>query len=157
MEQLIADYADGYVQLKKLAEGLSEEGLNYKPANGGWSIKEILLHICDSELVFVHRFKMVISEEAPPLTAFDQDDWSNRLHYASLDLNLHLELFGLLRESMLPILSRLQPEDWLRTGIHNTDGPVSLKELIGKAVRHLTQHAGQVQRVKAEYEASSRT
>lgn len=154
MKQWIADYADGYLLLNEVLKGIDEEELNFKPDEKSWSIKEVILHICDTEIVAVHRIKQVISEDEPLLTAFNQDLWANRLQYTTLNPKLNLELFGLLRESMLPIFEELSEEDWKRTGTHNEVGVLSLSDLVRKFVQHVQDHLHQIDRIKQIYRNS---
>jgi hypothetical protein len=151
MKELLAQYADGYLLLKEAVKGLSEEELNFKPAPEAWSIKEIVVHVADTEIVAIHRMKRVISEENPLLTAFDQNAWAKRQQYMNLDANLYVELLGLLRQSFLPVLNSLTAEDWQHTGIHIEAGKVALHDLLKKFVGHLDTHLRQIDRLKQAY------
>ena len=62
-------------------QGLQPEDLLAFPVPGTWSIQQIVLHLADSELVFLDRMKRVIAEEKPALLAFDENKWSAHLHY----------------------------------------------------------------------------
>jgi uncharacterized damage-inducible protein DinB len=154
MESLIEKYAQGYDMLKKAVDGLSEEELHYKPAPDKWSIHEIVVHVCDADLVGVHRMKAVISEDNPTLIPFDQDLWATRMRYSQQSLKLSLELFRLLRESLVPVLRSLQEQDWHRKGTHTEAGPLTLHDLLQKFVNHLQQHLAQIERVRQAYAAA---
>lgn len=143
-------FQSGYAQIRDEVDGLTEEQMNYKPANGGWSIHEIIIHVVDAELVHIHRMKSVIAEETPLLTAFDQDKWSERLNYAGLDYNLYLLLFRTLRESFIPILKNLSAQDYQRMGRHNTAGEMTLEEILEHTIDHVADHIHQIRRVKKE-------
>lgn len=155
-EQLIREYAKGCERLQQAISGLSAEELAYKPSPDKWSIHEIVVHLADAETVGAQRMKKVLAEERPLLTGYDQDAWATRLDYAALDTAKYLQLFGLLRESMIPVLSRAQEADWEREGIHEEAGPLTLLQLLGRYVDHVGQHLGQIERVRAAYEAQSR-
>jgi hypothetical protein len=116
MKELIHEYAQGYELLRASIDGLSEEQMRFRPAPGKWSIHEIIVHVTDSEIVGLHRFKKVLAEDRPLLTAFDQDKWAAQLRYHELDAGQYLLLFKFLRESFLPVLSRLTEDDWQRGG-----------------------------------------
>lgn len=153
MDNWIQAYADGYAKIVRAIEGLSEEQLTFKPAPDKWSVKEIVIHLADTEVVLVHRLKSVIAEDRPALTAFDQDDWANRLRYVDQDHREHLALFKLLRESMVPVLKRLGADDWQRVGVHSHQGEVTLRDLLISYTKHVDKHIGQIERVKAAYAA----
>ncbi|MFJ8259170.1 DinB family protein [Peribacillus asahii] len=73
MEQLIEQYKQGYFKIVKELEGLTKEQLLFKPSEKSWSIREVIIHISDAELVYIHRMKAILSEDTPILTAFEQD------------------------------------------------------------------------------------
>lgn len=148
MQSLITNYANGYQLLLDAIHGLSDEELSFKPTPESWSIKEILVHIADAELVGIHRMKKVLSEENPLLTGYDQDLWTNRLDYAQLDYQQYLALFKLMRESFIPVLNRLTEKDMLRTGIHTEVGKLTLRDLLRNYVNHINDHLKQIQRVR---------
>lgn len=151
MEQRIVQYAQGWEKIMAALKGLSEEQLAYRPDSRSWSIREIAVHLADTEIVALDRMKRIIAESEPQLRAFDQDAWSSRLHYEDADLHVHLSLFKLLRESFVPTLRRLSPEDWQRAGIHNEAGRVTLQDMLNMFVDHVDRHLGQIERVKAAY------
>ena len=148
MEQLIEQYKQGYSKICKEIEGLTEEQLLFKPSERSWSIKEIIIHVADSELVLIHRMKAVFSEDNPILTAFDQDLWTTRLNSQHIDHQLYLQLFKSLRESFLPILYHLTEQDYVRIGTHNQEGQLTFEEIFEHAIEHIDTHIEQIRRVK---------
>ena len=52
---------------------IEESKLNYRYAEGKWTPKEILLHLIDTERVFVYRSLRFARKDATPLQGFDQD------------------------------------------------------------------------------------
>lgn len=148
MERLIEEYKQGYSKFVKELEGLTEEQLLFKPSEKSWSIREIIIHVADAELVHIHRMKAVLSEDNPVLTAFDQDLWTDRLHSQQVDHQLYLQLFKTMRESFLPILQHLTKEDTMRIGTHNQAGQMTFKEILEHSIEHVDTHIGQIRRVK---------
>jgi hypothetical protein len=153
MEELVQSYADGYNRFELAVEGISEDLLNYKPSPDKWSIKEVIIHVCDAEMVAIHRMKKVISEENPLLLKFDPDAWASRLGYADLDHGAYLLLFKALRQSMAAVLQNLQPSDWERTGIHNVAGKQTLHDIVAMFDKHVDRHIAQINRNKAAFAA----
>lgn len=148
MEQLIEQYKQGYSKIVKELKGLTEEQLLFKPSEKSWSIREIIIHVVDAELVHIHRMKAVLSEDNPILTAFDQDLWTTRLKSQHIDHQLYLQLFKSMRESFLPILRQLTEHDYLRIGTHNQAGQLTFKEIFEHSIEHIDTHIGQIRRLK---------
>ena len=148
MEQLVEQYKQGYAKILKELEGLTEEQLLFKPSEKSWSIREIIIHVSDAELVHIHRMKAVLSEDNPILTAFDQDLWTTRLNSQHVDHQLYLQLFKSMRESFLPILHHLTEQDYLRIGTHNQAGQLTFKEILEHSIEHVDTHIRQIRRIK---------
>ncbi|MCL6572717.1 MAG: DinB family protein [Bacillus sp. (in: Bacteria)] len=148
MEQLIEQYKQGYSKILKELEGLTEEQLLFKPSEKSWSIREIIIHVSDAELVHIHRMKAVLSEHNPVLTAFNQDLWTTRLNTQYIDHQLYLQLFKSMREGFLSILHHLTEQDYLRIGTHNQAGQLTFKEIFEHSIEHIDTHIGQIRRLK---------
>ncbi|CAG7648194.1 DinB family protein [Paenibacillus allorhizosphaerae] len=151
MEALVQSYAEGYDRLVSAMEGLCEEQLVFKPTADKWSIKEVVIHLCDAELIAIERMKRVISEDNPSLLKFYPDAWASRLDYQALDMYTYLFLFRAMRASMTPILENLSDDAWQRTGVHNTAGEQTLQDIVQMFVQHVDRHIKQIERNKHAY------
>ena len=67
--------------IRSAVAGLSEAELSQPEAPGKWSIRQVVRHLADSDLVWGYRVRMVLAQDRPSLTGYDQDVWSERLHY----------------------------------------------------------------------------
>ncbi len=148
MKHLIDEYKESYNQMVTEIEGLTEEQFLYKPSENSWSIREIIIHVTDAELVHVHRMKSVLSENNPILTAFDQDAWTSKLQTQSLDHRLYLSLLKAIIDSFIPILNKLGEDDFLRVGTHNVEGEFTFKELLEHSIEHIQNHVEQIRKIK---------
>src|SRR5215469_6360744 len=77
--------------------GVFGEEEDFTTAPGKWSIRQIVAHLADTELVFAHRFRQVIAEQNPTIIAFDQDAWARNLDYTRRRPKTSLESFRRLR------------------------------------------------------------
>jgi hypothetical protein len=118
---------------------------------GKWSIRQIVAHLADAELVCAHRFRQVIAEDGPTLMAFDQDAWAARLDYARRKPKQSMETFRRLRAENHDLLKGLPPEAFERTGNHTVNGPVTLRQLLEAHAGHAESHARQLQEIREEY------
>src|SRR5438067_13494299 len=83
--------------LATVLTGAAGEEVDYSPAPGKWSIRQIMAHLADSELVVAHRMRQVIAEDNPTLVWFDQDLWTKNLDYARRKPAQSLDTFRRLR------------------------------------------------------------
>jgi uncharacterized damage-inducible protein DinB len=56
-------------------KSISKEKLDYRYAEGKWTIKEIVQHLMDAERVFAYRALRIAREDKTPLPGFEQDDY----------------------------------------------------------------------------------
>ena len=72
---LLERFRRGPELLAVVLTGVGVEEIDYAPASGSWTIRQVVAHVADSELVGAHRLRLVLAEDNPTLTAFDQDAW----------------------------------------------------------------------------------
>jgi hypothetical protein len=118
-------------------------------APGKWSIRDVVQHLADSELVGGFRLRMVLAHDRPRLTGYDQDLWADRLEYGSVDIGEALEQFTVLRRANARLWARLTPVDLKRIGIHGERGEESLDRMRRLYAGHDILHLRQLERIHA--------
>jgi DinB family protein len=116
---------------------------------GKWSAQQLLQHLADSELVWGYRIRMTLAEDKPPLHRYDQDAWSDRLHYQDADIWEALDLLTFLRRVNLRVLSRATDADLTRVGLHSERGEESLDHGIRLYAGHDLVHLRQLERIRS--------
>lgn len=111
-----------------------------KYRRGGWTGKEVLLHIKDAETVAYDRLRRVISEENPILWYFEEGNWQKNLKYMAQDIDLAKKLFMLTRESIIEIVKMHMKESGSKKGVHSRRGVMTMKELIEFLIWHTDHH-----------------
>jgi uncharacterized damage-inducible protein DinB len=139
-EQLIKQYVAGPQVLRQAIGGLTNEQLDAAPVPGKWSTRQVICHIADFEPVYADRMKRVIAEEEPTLFGGDPDLFAARLAYNHREVEEELELISAVRNHVARILQTLGPHDFLRTGRHSEDGPMSLELLLQRITGHIPHH-----------------
>jgi uncharacterized damage-inducible protein DinB len=135
--------------LLRLIAGISDETLRHRPAPRKWSVLEILAHLAEDELTTSWRYRQMIELPGVTLMGFNQDLWAQLSDYASWSPQDALEMFRLLRESNLRLLSRLTPEQWNSPGHHSERGPISVRDLVSHMAAHDHNHILQIERILA--------
>ena len=134
--------------------GVFGEETDFTAAPGKWSIRQIVAHLADSEMVGAQRFRKVIAEERPALEAFDQDAWASNLDYARKQPKNSLESFRRVRAENYELLKSVPEAAFEREGVHSERGPVSLRQLLEIYADHAESHARQMQAIRDEYKMS---
>lgn len=117
-------------------------------APGKWSIAQVLRHLADSDVVWGWRMRLILAQDRPPITGYDQDLWADRLHYADADAAESLDTFRVLRRDNLKLIERATPEDLKRIGVHSERGEESAGYLMRLFAGHDLLHLRQIDRIK---------
>ena len=137
--------------LAMVLTGVYGDETDYSVAPGKWSIRLLIAHLADSEMVGAQRFRQVIAEDNPSLGAFDQDAWVQNLDYARRLPKQSLETFRRVRAENYELLKPLPENAFERTGVHSERGRLSLRELLEGYAGHAESHARQLQTIRDEY------
>lgn len=143
-------------RLKKLLKGLSEKQLARRPAPGKWSIKEVLAHLADGEVMLGSRFRLVAAMDRPPLVGYDQDAFVERLALERAKGEDLLEDFAAVRGANVRLLKRLPDEAFARVGLHSERGEESLHGMLIMYAGHDLVHEAQVEGLRAWLRAESK-
>ena len=135
--------------LARAIDGLSPQQLRRPEQPGKWSIVQILQHLADAELVSSWRIRLILAQDRPPLTGYDQDLWADRLQYSQSDPSHAMELFAALRRANLTLFRQASPSDLNRVGVHVERGEESVEHLRRLIAGHDLLHLQQTQRVRA--------
>jgi DinB superfamily len=140
---LIGQYRDGYNAVAETLLKITDEELDARPAPDKWSVREIVHHLGDSEMIAGVRLRMLLGQDRPTIQGYDQDEFARRLKY-DRPYATSLELFRYARESTAELLERLMPADWLREGTHTELGPYNVEKWLEIYAAHAHKHATQI-------------
>lgn len=124
---------------------------DWPPAEGKWTLRQILCHLADSEMVGSDRFRRVIAEDNPTILYYDEQAWATKLDYHRRKFSHALESFRRTRGENYELLKPLPEEIYGRTGVHSRTGPMTLKDLLLMYAEHAEGHARQIQQVREAY------
>jgi uncharacterized damage-inducible protein DinB len=137
---LIDRYASGGAILAYAVANLTPEQQRAHPGPGDWSVAQLVAHLLDTDLVFADRIKRVIAEDDPPLQAFDENRWVDRLGAEEMPVGEAVELLASNRRWLTRILRRCNDADFARAGVHSELGRITLADLLAKVTNHVDHH-----------------
>jgi hypothetical protein len=140
--------------LRRAVAGLTPEQNGTPERPGKWSVRHVVQHLADSELVGGFRFRMVLAHDAPELPGYDQDLWSQRLKYQDNDIADALQDFAYLRRMNLRLLRRATPDDLQRVMRHSERGDEPLGQMIRLYAGHDLVHLRQIERIRRAVETA---
>lgn len=134
--------------------GAAGAELDFVPGLGKWSIRQIVAHLADSEIVAADRLRRTIAEDNPTLVAYDQEAWARNLSYGRRRTSESLETFRHLRAENYDLLKDLPEAAFERTATHTERGTLTLRRLLEINAEHAESHARQLRTVREQYKAS---
>ena len=142
----LAVMAGTAAELRALVSGLSKEQLERPIAEGKWSVRQIVCHLADCEIVFCVRLRHALADDHHVIQPFDQDVWASR--YAGYSAAEALDLFAAARAWNLRLLKGVAAEEMQRPVTHPERGTMVFADLVqtiaGHDENHLIQLRGAV-------------
>lgn len=148
-EALLKQYIAGPALLEEKIKGLTEKELLYKPSEKAWSIKEVVIHIADSEVNAFLRYRAILAEPGKDAFVVDEAKWAEELKYQSQSMEDYLHLFRILRKITYQqlIMAGNSDEVWKERYInHSTFGKINLERWLEIYTDHITTHLKQIDR-----------
>jgi DinB superfamily len=141
---LVEQYAAGPSVLRAAVADLTEAELDHRPADGGWTPREVVHHVADSEMTSAIRLRRLIAEDDPLIAGYDGDEFARRLHYADRPIEPALAAVEAARSTTTQILRSLTDTEWTRTGTHSESGPYGVERWLEIYAVHCDEHAEQI-------------
>lgn len=132
-------------QLAQVVSSLDAKALNTPPAPGKWSIRQILTHLADCELVFGFRLRQTVAQPHHTVQPFDQDQWAAQ--YEAYDALTALETFTTMRRWNILFLSSLPRESFAKQMTHPERGTMTLQVVVETMAGHDRNHVKQIERI----------
>ncbi len=145
-EALIARFREGYAVVEQAADGLTDEDLDRPGPEGGWTPREVVHHLADSEATAYVRLRKLIAEDEPIIQAYDEPEFARRLHY-DRPIGSSLAVLKAVRAASLELLESLIPAEWDRRGTHTESGAYTVDDWLRIYAGHSHDHAAQIRRV----------
>jgi hypothetical protein len=146
--EALAQFRQGPSALAAALQGASAEETAFVPGPGKWTIKQLVRHVADTEIVVGMRMRQIIAEDSPTLIPFDQEKWAANLSYETADAAASLVVFETLREDTVRVLEALPAEAFDRPGVHPERGTKPLVEWVQLFARHVFTHADQIRGIR---------
>jgi hypothetical protein len=153
--ELIRQYEDGVPAFKAALAAVPAAALKWRPAQGAWSVHEIVCHCADSETNSASRIRYVTGEHDLSLDNYDQDRWAIEFDYHAHPLDAALATVEAVRANTAPLIRRLPAACWQRAHHHKTYGRYTAENWLRTYAVHLHEHARQIEDNVAAWRAQA--
>lgn len=122
-----------------LLRGISEEGSRKRYAPGKWSMRQLVGHVTDTELVFLYRALWFARGFDSPLPAFDQEPAAENQRADDVSWGALIGAFQGVRAATESFFATLPADAWSRSGVASNN-PFTVRGLAYVIAGHLLHH-----------------
>ena len=143
-QQWITDIAESPSKLRLAVEGLSQEQLDKPYRPGGWTVRQVVHHLAESQLIAYTRVKFALTEDHPTIAIQQEDLWAELPDYHDVPIESSLLLFQLIQERLVTLLRGLNTGDFGRAYVHPVSGTWTIDNAIGLLAWHMRHHTAHI-------------
>ncbi|WNR44070.1 YfiT family bacillithiol transferase [Paenibacillus roseipurpureus] len=133
--------------IKSSVVDLQDEQLDKSYREGGWTIRQIVHHMADSNLNAYWRFKRTLTEESPLIPSYNQNKLAELVDYKE-PIDESVQLIEIIYARFLILLRKMEPSDYKRTMNSEYFGVMSLEKALQRYVWHDRHHLAQIELAK---------
>jgi len=131
-------------RLRAAVDGLTEGYLEHPYREEGWTVAQVVHHVADSHINAYIRFKLAVTEDNPPVKAYNEVRWAELADARAADVRVSLDLLASLHRRWAVFLRSLDEAQFSRTYNHSAMGPVSLDHALGLYAWHGRHHTAHI-------------
>ncbi|RYU81300.1 DinB family protein [Hymenobacter persicinus] len=126
-------------ELRALIGNLSEEQALTSYAPGKWTIKQMLLHMIDTERIFAYRALRIARGDQQPLPGFDENAYAEESGADGRTLADLFEEYDAVRQASLTLFRSFSPDMLDRSGTASNN-PLTVRALLFVLPGHEAHH-----------------
>mgnify|MGYP003642474113 CR=1 FL=1 len=142
--------------LKVKAElyGVSDEVLNTPYRKNGWTVLEVVHHLCDSHMNALIRVKLALTEDNPTIKPYDETAWATLGDYDEVSIKSALRMLTVIHEKWFSVLNNMKKKHFKRT-FHHPESGIDYTLALATAMYawHGNHHLAHIQLVTQKKEA----
>ena len=145
MSDFAAKYKAATDEFLKLVSELTLGDLD-KSDTEGWTPRQVIHHMADSETQSYARLRKLIAEPGSVIQGYDEGKWAENptLGYQELPIEDSVAVIKAVRKSSYELIKRLSNEELLNKCIHSESGEYSVKNWLDTYTNHPTDHLNQI-------------
>ncbi len=140
----IAQIAAGPQALRDAVAGLAREQLDTAYRPGGWTVRQVVHHLPDSDLNAYIRLKLALTENEPTIKTYEEELWAELADSRDTPVEVSLALQEALHQRWDVLLRSLRAEDFSRHMRHPAHGLTSIDNMVNLYAWHGRHHVAQI-------------
>jgi uncharacterized damage-inducible protein DinB len=135
-------------RIRMLVTTMGAAGLSRSYAPGKWTVRQLLVHLAQTELAFGLRARMALTTESYVVQPFDQDEWMN--FELTTEADVALATYESVRAMNLHLFRSLTHEQRQKPFMHPERGAMVVEDIVALLAGHELHHLAQLATVAAQ-------
>ncbi|MFJ8460471.1 YfiT family bacillithiol transferase [Lysinibacillus xylanilyticus] len=131
-------------QLGEALKGASEQALTKSYRENGWTVTQLVHHIADSHMNSFIRFKLALTEDAPTIKPYNEEEWAKQPD-SEMPVSTSYKIIEGLHERWVYLLKILSEEQLQRAFNHPDSGLMTLEKAVALYAWHGKHHLAHIQ------------
>ncbi|PIC71195.1 MULTISPECIES: YfiT family bacillithiol transferase [unclassified Sporosarcina] len=131
-------------RLRGTVDSLTDEELTKTYRAGAWTVRQLVHHIADSQLIMYQRLKLALTDDHPTVPAFDQEKWAV-LPDNELPVEPSIKMLEGINERIVALGNSLTEEQLQRTFTHEVNGEIAVATKVAKLAWHEAHHLAHIE------------
>ncbi len=156
--ELLRLYEQGPDRLEALLKGLSEADLDLSRAPGQWSIRQIVHHMAEGELLWTPLMKSALAQSGSTYirNSYNQETWPETFKYATRPVDSSVALLRSLRTHVLELTQCIPASGEHFVMMRTIDGDpegrkATVGDLIGGMAEHAEEHCEEIRAIREQH------
>lgn len=103
----------------ELVHSIPEEKIDFRYADGKWTIRELLCHVIDAERIFTYRALRFARNDKTDLAGFEENDYAIQANASGRSIQKITAEMAHLRSATIDLFESFTPEMLIRKGTAN--------------------------------------
>jgi hypothetical protein len=142
-KQILDNYVSGAALLADKVKDMPDDLLNFRPdIEDAWTIKELVIHIVDSDINGFIRCKSIIAQPFSTCYVMNEELWTKNLRRKNEDIKKYLSVMKMIRELVYDLLIDEDESNWDKDYFLRPYKDETKQITISKLIDMYTNHVG---------------
>lgn len=127
-EDIVKGLRQNIVKCVEFYGNIHDEKHDYAYAEGKWTVKEVLLHVIDTERIFAYRALRISRNDATPMAGFEQDDYVLNSDTTKRSLESLIREYKTVRAASISLFESISQDNLMNIGTAS-NSPISVRAI----------------------------
>lgn len=146
--QYVADLAAAPALLRAAVHGLDDARLDTPYRAGGWTVRQVVHHLADSQVQAYVRTKLALTEHEPQVKTWEEGLWAELADVRG-PVEPSLQMVEGAHARWVACLRALPAAAFARRVVHPVAGPLTVDQLLALYAWHARHHTAHVTALRA--------